>query len=617
MSREEVESGWVDGRDDGGIDGIYTLVNGHLLQDIKSFAWPKRHAELQVWVLSCKHHDTFQQKPINYLHASISELFNLSIQKEQLSGSYSAEILKSRTLFHQAYLRLAAERPSVAIRYVYASRGDTTSVAENVQSRANQVVELTRSQFSSSMVEFIFVGATELVSMHRRIKRFSLTLPVLEYLSRGQSGYVVLARLEDYVRFVTEEGGNLRRYLFDSNVRDYVGASQVNDDILESLRDSSAPDFWWLNNGVTILATGATVVGKTIQLEDIQIVNGLQTTETLYRHDRTSDRAPYGDRSVLVKIVVSTEAAHRDRIIRATNNQNLVETAALRATDKVQRDIEEHLDRHGWYYERRKNYFRNIGKPPERFVTPMYLAAGFVALLMKNPLTAAKLRARFMRNDMTYAAVFSDKTPLDAWVVITEVLKRIEQELDLHRPKSGSGERFLASWRNLLGFLVVSRYLGSFSYSVNDLCALDLTAITSSAIAELWHIVRKEVQRYPDGKPERKVNVITGCCRALAENFGVSGIEVVGRQDIPVDFLVLRAPTPEFVDRVDSELPPQPWKPGIHRVVAGKLGCTGREVSDAITVLVTTGKRRFQRDGVVYGADGRVVAVDPERPSLS
>jgi hypothetical protein len=30
LSREEIESGWVDSRDDGGIDGFYTLVNGHL-----------------------------------------------------------------------------------------------------------------------------------------------------------------------------------------------------------------------------------------------------------------------------------------------------------------------------------------------------------------------------------------------------------------------------------------------------------------------------------------------------------------------------------------------------------------------------------------------------------
>jgi len=59
LSREEIEAGWVDGRDDGGIDGFFVFVNGHLLQDALTFAWPKRNAEVEVRILTCKHHETF------------------------------------------------------------------------------------------------------------------------------------------------------------------------------------------------------------------------------------------------------------------------------------------------------------------------------------------------------------------------------------------------------------------------------------------------------------------------------------------------------------------------------------------------------------------------------
>ena len=40
----------------------------------------------------------------------------------------------------------------------------------------------------------------------------------------------------------------------------------------------------------------------------------------------------------------------RDQIIRATNNQSAIEQAALHATDKTQRDIEQILERHDFYY---------------------------------------------------------------------------------------------------------------------------------------------------------------------------------------------------------------------------------------------------------------------------
>jgi hypothetical protein len=44
LSTEEIEAGWVDGDKDGGIDGFYTLVNGHLVQDeVPLFSWtPKK-----------------------------------------------------------------------------------------------------------------------------------------------------------------------------------------------------------------------------------------------------------------------------------------------------------------------------------------------------------------------------------------------------------------------------------------------------------------------------------------------------------------------------------------------------------------------------------------------
>ena len=82
-----------------------------------------------------------------------------------------------------------------------------------------------------------------------------------------------------------------------------------------------------------------------------------------------------------------------------------MEIAALHATDKIQRDIEEILERHDWYYERRKNYYRNIGKPKARFVTPLYLASAVVALVFKNPAKATRIKARFTRNQHSYEDV--------------------------------------------------------------------------------------------------------------------------------------------------------------------------------------------------------------------
>lgn len=614
LSREEIESGWVDGRDDGGIDGFFTIVNGHLLRDPVTFAWPKRSATLDVVIITAKHHATFQQAPLNNLLATLPELFDLGRDKADLKGAYSDFLLKARSLFHLAYRRLAAVTPALCFRFVYASRGDASEVGENVSARAAQILALAESLFSSSHSTFQFVGATELVSLYRRTKTFALSLPFIEYLSRSGEGYILLTRLVDYNAFVTDESGHLRRYLFDSNVRDYLGENRVNEDIRLSLREPHGPEFWWLNNGVTILATGATVLGKVIQLQDVQIVNGLQTTESVFNHFSAGSEAST-DKGLLVKVVVSTDTTVRDQIIRATNNQSLVEPQSLHATDKIQRDIEDILERHGWFYERRKNYYRNIGKPPARFVTPMYVAAGFVALVLRNPTAAAGLKSRFMRNPAAYGVVFSDNAPLEVWPAIAEVLKRAEDTLETLRPQGSKSERFLARSRNLLGLLAVARSLNGFSYSIDELIALDKSKLTREMLRETWESVkdvhRQDGRRHDDGVPAQE-----SACVEASKHFGLAGIEQVGRRKLP-DFSVRYRPGPvvseAFIELVNKTLPAQPWKPGIHAQVAEQLKAKVSRVSAAIKVLIARGTRLSQRDGVVYDKDGNVVAVDEER----
>ena len=147
----------------------------------------------------------------------------------------------------------------------------------------------------------------------------------------------------------------------------------MNEDIATSLQNELVPDFWWLNNGITILTTRAVINGKNMHMQDIQVVNGLQTTETINHFNAGSQKSV--DSTLSIRIIVSRDEKLRDQIIRATNNQSLIEQAGLHATDKIQRDIEQILEKYEFYYERRKNYYRNIGRPPAQFVTPLFVAA--------------------------------------------------------------------------------------------------------------------------------------------------------------------------------------------------------------------------------------------------
>lgn len=625
LSREELEFGWTDGSHDGGIDGFYVLVNGRLLTDPSDFTWPRSGAEIQVYLITCKHHATFQQAALDAMLPSIHELFDLEKQSSELVGKYSRGLRECREMFIAAFRHLSLYRPTLRFSIIYASRGDAALLGESVAARGSQLTQLLNSYFSGSSASFSALGAAELVELYRQVKSFSLDLPVQECLTAGQEGYVVLAKLSDYCQFVRDEQGNLRRYLFDSNVRAFLGGNLVNSDISRTLENPSAPNFWWLNNGVTILATSASLVGKTLKLRDIQIVNGLQTTESIHKHFSVSEFTLGETRSLLIKVIVSQDEGVRDEVIRATNNQSTVEPAALHATERIQRDIEDILLRHDWFYERRTNYHKNEGRPEGRILSPLVIAAGSVALLLKNPARSSRLRQKHLRASEAYQNVYSVHFPIDCWPVVATFIRAAENAIiRSYQTRRGSRGQHLSTWRGILAYIAAARLLGSFSYTHGDLLGLDLSRITESFMDECWSSIvqisgRVTARKTSDSRVE-------GICKLLAIRWHISGNIFDGKREISGS--ISRRPTippknqpPEdetFLSNVNAMLPPQPWKPGVHAEVAAKLDEKPSRVSNAIQILIARGSWMQQINGIVYDASGNEIMRDESRvPSAS
>lgn len=614
LSAEQILAGIIDGRGDGGIDAFYIFVNGHLLTDPDDFPWPRTGAELAVHLVSSKHHDTFKMATVEALFATLTELFDLSIPDGGLSSSYSESLRQARALLVKAYRALSPRLRQFSVDVHYVSRGDTDAIGPEVLARAVQVERLIVDYFGASCkANFRLTGSRELVEMHRRMPSYCLNLTFESQLSRGER-YVVLAKLADYCRFVTDNG-QLRRYLFDSNVRDFMGLNRTNEDIGDTLRDLHSPDFWWLNNGVTILATSASIVGNSIQLSDVQIVNGLQTTESIFRYFEAG-AAEVDERCVLVKVIVSQDPAVRDAIIRATNNQTAVELSSLHATDRIQRDIEEAFTQQGMAYERRSNHYLYQGHSKEVLTTPMYLAAGSVAILLRMVNKAPGLKSRFMRNPKAYELVFSDSIPLTTWPALARILKRVDECLELLRPSAQGTDRFLKERRYIVAYLILSRFAKTFVVTPQHIEAFPIDCISKDSVRDLLTLISRTGQ---DAKSRWQSKAwIVEACRLAATEFRINNIEaLIGAPNHWPQGSYTTHPavslSAKMVDKVRNELPPQPWKPGMHLGILEKLPLSAPQLRAAINELIQRGVVFQQRNGVLYNLDGEVVGHDPER----
>lgn len=595
LSADDIKAGSVDGRNDGGIDAIYILVNGHLISDAKSSLLPKTNANLEAYFFTCKHRDAFKQDPVNSICTSLQELLDFSKSNKELDGEYNEDVFEKRGIFLSTYKKVATILEKFSIRVIFASRGDAkTELGDNVEARGKQIETICKENFSGCDAKFEFWGAEEILAAYRKKADYSLSLNVKECLSHGKQ-MVVLAELKDYFNFITYDDRKIRKYLFDSNVRDFMGINSVNGDILETLNNRrNDEDFWWLNNGITILCSSAIAIGKSITIENVQIVNGLQTSECIYRY-LLNNKHDEENRVVLIKILPCESKEIADDITRSTNNQTAVMSSSLRATDKIQEDIEDILRKEELYYERRVNYYINQGIPVSQIFSPLYLAKGYMALVRKRPYKAVGLKQRFMRKQASYEEVFSEKDDLRVWPQIAKIMRKTDDCMNSLRGEN-CGERFLHNVRYQVSFLTIARLLGSFTYSLDSLISFDISKFTFDEVKKTWVDIQKVTDTVDKCGSWRGKRLSLDISKSVANIEGIKNYVAI---DDKKEISKKSRFSDKFLEEVKQCLPEQPWPKGVHEIVSKKMGVSSRAAAIAIGELMKRNMVKKQKDGKI------------------
>jgi hypothetical protein len=151
--------------------------------------------------------------------------------------------------------------------------------------------------------------------------------------------------------------------IFARNIRLGLGDKvKVNAAIKRSITEDPAT-FWYLNNGLTIACSKASydADGGAITIDDLHIINGQQTTRTLYGASeegvavkRGLGRLQVGIRLIEVPPEDPESDAVIDKIVEATNFQNAINQADLRTNDVEQIDLERDLGARGYDYVRKR-----------------------------------------------------------------------------------------------------------------------------------------------------------------------------------------------------------------------------------------------------------------------
>lgn len=422
---------------DGGIDTFFTFLNGELIKEDTDYSKNSKNNLIEIFIIQSKTSKKFSESSVVNLHETTRDLFNISRDikiDEEIRSRYNIDLIKKVSIFRQIYLNLMQSFPEVRFNYYYSTLGE--EVHPNVIGKKHPLEATVKKLFTGSKFNFVFVGATDLLELSRKVKNTTRSMELSESPIATSSGsYLCLVNLKKYYDFISDNN-DLSRSIFESNVRDYNGSVIVNDAIQKTLRNADQ-EFWFLNNGVTVISSKATLSGKTLTVENPQIVNGLQTSHEIYNFFSTIDIPIDEQRNILVRVICEEKEDARDKIIRATNSQTSIPPASLRSADSIHRDIEDYFKINGLFYDRRKNFYRNEGKPVSKIVSISFLAQCVISTLLLQPDNARARPSTLINDNKRYEMIFDKSYPMSLYLNCYRIVKHVDifmkNVLDLER----------------------------------------------------------------------------------------------------------------------------------------------------------------------------------------
>lgn len=485
LSDDELRDGIIGGGNDGGCDGFYLFLNNILVtsDQISSLSAPKGSI-LNLVIVQAKHTTGFGEDAIMKWKTVTENLMDMGCDNSAYSERYNDDLLERFTIFRNTIKRFIRNQIKIKIDFYYVTLAIERH--KNVEQQANELCENIRSMYPSSNVFVTFVGADELMNIYNTDSETIVNLELADHpiaLDRNVD-YVALVNLATYYKFITDNDGNLRNSFFEANVRDYQGNNSVNNRIANTLCSSNSEDFWWLNNGVTILSEKVTpVTSKELLICNPEIVNGLQTSTEIYNYfSNNPDKLNTEGRNVLVRIIVPANEASRDNIIFATNNQTNIPKSSLRVTDTIHLQIEIYFKNRGLYYDRRKNYYKNRKKKVADIVGVSFLAQCLITIFLRKPDFARARPSTLLTDDSTYSFLYETNTDLEIYYNTARLGKLVQQNL------AKCTEYTPAERSDILYYLlyaIAARHIGKKQITFSDFKSFNLSTISDESIVSI------------------------------------------------------------------------------------------------------------------------------------
>ena len=264
---------------------------------------------------------------------------------------------------------------------------------------------------------------------------FSVVLNVIDTFSltaveEVDNSSIILFSATKLLKLLVSEEGIIRQSLFDDNVRDYQGETNINQDIFDTIKDDSF-SFVLLNNGITIVCDDIGGGNRKVTVKNPQVVNGCQTCNVIYQSYKQG--LDLSNVTIIAKVIATQSSEITNHIVKETNRQNIVYDEAFEITRTFHKNLEDLFNalvvENGTrlFYEcRSKQYSNNPTIKPFEKVNLRGIIQSFVSIFLNEPYKGHRHESKLLQEYRN--KIFIDSQSKYPYYIAALIYSKIDHE---------------------------------------------------------------------------------------------------------------------------------------------------------------------------------------------
>lgn len=396
------------GGDDAKLDGIGIKINGQLvgsIDDINDVIASNKKINIEFFVIQAKERTDFDSSAVNTFGIGVKNFFSEPVLPENEKVK-ELRALKDYIFNDEKVLRKLEANPSLCVYYVFCG---TTPVDDHTSAIKKLLIDGVKSSSACfGSISFEIIDGQHLTEKCKDLENdFKTKLIINDIIPLTvnnneliKTAYAFTCDAVELLKLLTKEDKTLRRSLFNSNVRDFLGnRGGVNSEIEDTIK-SDPEMFLMCNNGITIVCTEFLQIrDKIVSIDNPQIVNGCQTCTTIYLQ---RDNPSLSKVQVLVKLICTEDGTITNKVVRGTNKQNQVLEESFETTKPYHISIEDFFhakaDPIQLYYERRNKQYSSVSTIDRyKIVNLRVITQTFVATFLQSPHKAHRHESKLLQ----------------------------------------------------------------------------------------------------------------------------------------------------------------------------------------------------------------------------